>query len=85
MTRLTKIAALLSAALAVPSFALANTMEIDTNGDGLLSVAELQTVYPEITGEQFSVMDLNADGGLDAAEVQGAGEAGMLPTAPTEE
>ena len=30
-------------------------------------------------------MDLNADGGLDAAEIQGAGESGMLPTAPVEE
>ncbi|UOA31767.1 hypothetical protein DSM110093_01540 [Sulfitobacter sp. DSM 110093] len=85
MTRLTKTAALVAATFAVPSFVLADTVEVDANGDGLLSVAELQTVYPEITGEQFSVMDLNADGGLDAAEIQGAGESGMLPTAPAEE
>ncbi|SDF97330.1 hypothetical protein [Sulfitobacter delicatus] len=87
MTRLTKTAALVAATLAVPSFALANeaAVEVDANGDGMLSVTEVQTVYPDVTAEQFSMMDLNADGALDDAEVQGATEAGLMPEAPAEE
>ncbi len=55
-----------------------------TNGDGLLSVTEVQAVFPDVTAEQFSAMDLNADGALDDAEVQAATEAGMMPAAPSE-
>lgn len=53
--------------------------EIDSNGDGILSVAEVQAVYPDVTNEQFSAMDLNADGALDDGEVQAAQEAGLMP------
>ena len=53
--------------------------ELDANGDGLLSVAEVQAIYPDITAEQFSVMDTNADGALEEAEVQAATEAGLMP------
>ena len=53
--------------------------ELDANGDGLLSVAEVQAVYPDVTAEQFSAMDLNADGALDDAEIQAAQEAGLMP------
>lgn len=58
--------------------ALAAT-EIDSNGDGLVTLDEAQAVYPEITAESFSAMDRNADGALDDAEIVAAQEAGMLP------
>jgi len=49
------------------------------SGDGLLSVMEVQAILPDITAEQFSSMDLNADGALDEDEVQAAQEAGLIP------
>ena len=80
MTYLTKTAAL--TIFLAPSLALAMTAaEVDANGDGLLSVAEVQAVFPDVTAEQFSAMDLNADGGLDDAEVEAAQEAGLMPAA----
>lgn len=57
----------------------AGATEVDANGDGILSVAEVQAVYPEVTAEQFSAMDLNADGSLDNSEIQAAQEAGLMP------
>ncbi|MCX7559520.1 hypothetical protein OS190_08045 [Sulfitobacter sp. F26204] len=70
-------------ALSLPAYAMgAGNADLDTNEDGLLSVAEVQAVYPDITPAQFSAMDLNADGALDDSEVQAAQEAGMMP-APT--
>lgn len=51
----------------------------DTNGDGLLTIDEVQVVMPDITAEAFNEMDVNADGALDEAEVQSAQEAGLMP------
>ncbi len=51
----------------------------DANGDGVLTIDEVQAAYPDITAESFSTMDLNADGALDEAEVQSAQEAGLMP------
>tara|TARA_R110002110_G_scaffold97902_1_gene251044 strand:+ start:940 stop:1200 length:261 start_codon:yes stop_codon:yes gene_type:complete len=85
MTKLNKIAAIAVSALYLPAYAMgAGAAEVDANGDGLLSVTEVQAVYPDVTAEQFSAMDLNADGALDDAEVQSATEAGMMPEAPSE-
>lgn len=77
--KMTMTAALLTA-LCLPAYAMGQSAaEVDANGDGLLSIAEVQAVYPDVTAEQFAAMDLNADGGLDDAEVQAATEAGMMP------
>jgi hypothetical protein len=77
--RLTTIAAL---ALCIPAYAMgAGVAELDSNGDGILSVAEVQAIYPDVTADQFSAMDLNADGALDDGEVQAAQEAGIMPAA----
>ncbi len=71
-------------AFCIPAFAMgAGAAEVDANGDGILSVAEVQAIYPDVTAEQFSAMDLNADGALDGSEVQAAQEAGLMP-APSE-
>lgn len=53
--------------------------EADANGDGMLTMEEINTVYPEIKAEQFSAMDVNSDGVLDSSEVAAAQEAGLLP------
>lgn len=54
-------------------------LSADANGDGVLTIDEVQAVYPDVTAEAFTTMDLNADGALDEAEVQSAQEAGLMP------
>ena len=51
----------------------------DTNGDGVLTIDEVQAAMPDVTLEAFNAMDTNADGALDAAEVEAAQEAGLMP------
>ncbi|MFD3189581.1 hypothetical protein ACFMPD_04810 [Sedimentitalea sp. HM32M-2] len=52
---------------------------IDANGDGMLTLDEVQAVLPDTTAESFSAMDANADGALDQDEVTAAEDAGLLP------
>ena len=78
---MTKYAALTAlAALAFPALAMGqSTAEFDTNGDGVLTIDEVQASYPEVTSDMFTTMDLNADGALDADEITAAQEAGLMP------
>lgn len=76
MTKTTKAVTLLALMLAGGAWA---ATEADSNGDGVLTIDEVQAVMPDITAETFNAMDLNADGALDAAEVQAAQEAGLMP------
>lgn len=69
----------LSLAAIVAAGALAAASDVDANGDGLLTIDEVQAVMPDVTAETFTQMDLNADGALDAAEVQAAQDAGLMP------
>lgn len=52
--------------------------EVDTNGDGMITIEEVQAVYPDVTAEGFSAMDTNADGALDDEEMQAAEAAGLI-------
>lgn len=70
------LSTLIAAGLSTAAFA---ATEADANGDGMLTLDEVQAVFPEITTESFSAMDANADGALDGAEVAAAQDAGMLP------
>lgn len=51
----------------------------DTNGDGVLTIEEVQVVVPDVDAEGFAQMDANGDGALDQDEVAVAQEAGLLP------
>ncbi|MCQ0092759.1 EF-hand domain-containing protein [Roseovarius sp. M141] len=74
------IASMLAAgALATTAFAAGGLADMDTNGDGLLTVEEVQAVYPEMTAEQFSAIDVNGDGVVDDAEMSAAQEMGLIP------
>ena len=67
------------ATLLIPMLASADMLaELDTNGDGAVTVDELQAVNPDMTAESFSVMDINDDGLLDADEITAAEEAGTI-------
>lgn len=65
-------------AITVPAFAMAQAAA-DANGDGVLTLDEVQAVYPDVTADSFAGMDLNADGALDGDEVAAAQEAGLMP------
>ena len=78
LTSLAAVAALITPALAMSTSA----QEIDANGDGLLTIEEVQAVNPDVTAEGFSAMDMNGDGVLDADEVKAAQDAGLM--APSE-
>ncbi len=75
----TKLLIILMAAGLVLPAALSAATEADANGDGVLTIDEVQAVYPEVTVEIFSAMDVNADGTLDDTEVVAAQEAGLMP------
>ncbi|MEO0936877.1 MAG: hypothetical protein AAFY38_01850 [Pseudomonadota bacterium] len=67
--------------ITVPALAMgAGTAEIDANGDGVLTIDEVQAVYPEVSTDSFLAMDLDASGALDESEVVAAQEAGMMPS-----
>ena len=73
----TLIAAL---AIAAPAVAMAQAMaDIGANGDGVLTIDEMQAVFDDVSTDGFSAMDLNADVVLDVEEVQAAQEAGLMP------
>ncbi len=53
---------------------------LDADGDGLVTLGELQAMYPDFTADQFAQADADASGGLDEAELAAAIEAGLVPT-----
>ncbi|MCR8549699.1 hypothetical protein M4578_17860 [Salipiger sp. P9] len=66
------------AATALPALA---AEEADTNGDGMLSVDEVQAIWPEVSTDGFISMDADGDGLLNEEEVAAARELGSLPEA----
>jgi hypothetical protein len=79
MTKTMTVSALLGMAMAATAWAAG---DVDANGDGVLTMDEVQAAYPNINAEAFTAMDVNADGTLDADEVAAAQQAGLMP--PTE-
>jgi hypothetical protein len=77
---------LLVAALAtsVAFSASAMTAEIDTDGDGMASLTELQVSYPELTEELFLTMDTDGDGLVNDAEMSVAVELGTVADPKTD-
>lgn len=65
--------------LALATTAFAQDAAIDVNADGAYSFPELQAVMTEMTEEEFTALDANGDGLLDADEIAAATEAGLLP------
>ncbi len=55
--------------------------ELDTDQDGLYSLAELQAEYPDLTQATYDGIDINKDGAVDATELGDAVSKGVLPAA----
>ncbi len=69
------------AAAITPALAMGDSaVEIDANGDGVLSMEEVQAVWSDVTAEEFAAMDTDADGVLNDSEIKAAEEAGMMKT-----
>jgi len=76
--KLQTLAALSALIIGLPVVATAQSTA-DANGDGVLTIEEVQAVLPDVDTDQFSAMDANGDGALDADEIAIAQEAGLLP------
>ncbi|QDY70460.1 hypothetical protein [Qingshengfaniella alkalisoli] len=57
----------------------AMSTEIDTDGDGKASLAELQAVFPELSEFLFLEIDTDVDGFVNDEEMMIAVETEMLP------
>ena len=57
---------------------------IDTDGDGLSSLTELQALYPELTEEVFLEMDTDGDGLINDEEMAIAVGLGKLVAPATD-
>jgi hypothetical protein len=55
-------------ALAAPAWAI-TVADLDTNGDGLVTIDEVQAAYPDTTDDSFAGLDTNGDGSLDDVEL----------------
>lgn len=70
------LVAALAATVAFPASAM--TADIDTDGDGLASLVELQVSHPELTEVLFQEMDTDGDGFINDEEMAIAVELGTL-------
>lgn len=78
------IALVAALATSIAFSAGAMTTEIDTDGDGLASLTELQVAYPELTEELFLEIDTDGDGLVNDEEMAIAVELGNLADAETD-
>ncbi|WP_306116401.1 MULTISPECIES: EF-hand domain-containing protein [unclassified Roseovarius] len=80
---MTKFIAILIGLGALANSAIAmgeRAVEVDANGDGVMTVDEVQAVYPDITAEVFAEVDTNNDGVLDDDEMIMGLEKGLVPS-----
>lgn len=64
-------------ALTAPAWAQSDT---DAAGADVVTFEQVQAANPDITAEQFGVLDANGDGVLDADEILAAQQSGLLAT-----
>ena len=53
--------------------------DLDTDGDNMLTMAELQAVYPDFSDAQFTDADADGDGMINEAELTAARAIGIIP------
>ncbi len=68
-----------AAAIGAAGFAgAALAHEMDVDADGLYSLAEMRTEYPDMSAADYAALDTNQDGALDADELAAAWADGRL-------
>jgi len=71
------IAAACLGAAALGSAAMAQ--DLDTDGDGMYSMEEMLTAFPDLTEATFTTADANGDGVIDEQELAAAQADGLIP------
>jgi hypothetical protein len=71
------IGAIAVAMFAAPAFAI-TVADVDTDGDNLISYAEMQVKYPDLMEEAFGAVDTSGDGFVDETELAAALDAGTI-------
>ncbi|MEM9434105.1 MAG: hypothetical protein AAGA12_09295 [Pseudomonadota bacterium] len=66
-------------AVCVSSMAFGAVADLDADGDGVVSFAEMLVMFPTMTEDGFTAVDLNGDGFVDEAELAAAEEGGLIP------
>lgn len=69
--------------LSIAAIGMAGTAfahEMDTDQDGLYSLAEMRTEYADLTEAQYAELDTNQDEAVDADELAAAIANGTLPS-----
>ena len=69
--------AIAAALFAVPVVAL-TVSDVDTDGDNLISFAEMMVLYPDLTEEAFADVDTSDDEFVDGDELASALESGLI-------
>jgi hypothetical protein len=59
-------------------YAGAQTMPLDSDGNGTFSMAEMQATWADLTEDVFKAIDTDANGEIDADELKAAMDAGVL-------
>lgn len=77
---LTALVAVIGTGIVATGYAMGQAETMDADGDGLVTLSELQTAMPDMTEAEFAALDANADGALDAGELAAAQEAGLIAT-----
>ncbi|WP_305971377.1 MULTISPECIES: hypothetical protein [unclassified Mameliella] len=75
---------LTGAALALftlPAFAqdMEGDVALDTDGDGMVSLEEVQVMYPDVSQDDYAQADADGDGLLSAEELDTARADGLIP------
>ncbi len=73
-----RVLALSAATVFFVGMATAQTMVDDANGDGVYSIDELRTVFPDLSEDAFVTMDTDADGAVSVEELAAAEAAGLV-------
>ncbi len=76
MKRLPLALAAAISVVAIASTAIAH--EMDTDQDGLYSLKEMRTEYPDLTEAEYAALDTNQDEAVDADELAAAFANGAL-------
>jgi len=79
MTTTRLLAAAAGGLIALSGAAFAH--EMDADGDGNYTLEEIRSDFPDLTEEDYTLLDINGDGTVDAQEIETARADGPLKKA----